>query len=227
MFFYCSRNLIKKFLEFFQVHAQQYQKHQEKIIVFLRPCTFGVHDPQKETRRIDQQQPQFVTDTSQQKSTDTTNPSIDSCELPLIDTSIRTSIDTRPRDMVATLILVRDENGDLHDQEGHMRNATGQRLDDQRDVIPDHDADATAASQAVYKAARPRTLAEYNRPDQYYGKRSAIRPLAIQRNNFELNSQCFTLVAHTPYCGLSHEHLIDYLDRFEDLVSAIKANGVP
>ena len=97
--------------------------------------------------------------------------------------------------MVATLILVRDENGDLHDQEVHMRNATSQRLDDQRDVIPDHDADAAAAAQAVYEAARPRTLAEYNRPDQYYANRSAIRPPAIQRNNFELKAQCFTLVA--------------------------------
>ena len=107
-----------------------------------------------------------------------------------------------------------------------MRNATSQRLDDQRDVIPDHDADAAAAAQAVYEAARPRTLAEYNRPDQYYANRSAIRPPAIQRNNFELKAQCFTLVAQTPYCGLSQEHLIDYLERFEDLVSAIKANGV-
>ncbi|KAG2275383.1 hypothetical protein Bca52824_057938 [Brassica carinata] len=49
--------------------------------------------------------------------------------------------------MVATLILVRDENGDLHDPEGHMLNAAGQRLDDQRAVIPDHDDDATAAAQ--------------------------------------------------------------------------------
>ncbi|KAF3594009.1 hypothetical protein DY000_02020044 [Brassica cretica] len=30
--------------------------------------------------------------------------------------------------MVATLILVRDEKGDLYDQEGHLRNATGQRI---------------------------------------------------------------------------------------------------
>ncbi|KAF2620440.1 hypothetical protein F2Q68_00039272 [Brassica cretica] len=41
-----------------------------------------------------------------------------------IDTSVRTSIDTEPRDMVATLILVRDERGDLYDQKGHLRNAT-------------------------------------------------------------------------------------------------------
>ncbi|KAF3573427.1 hypothetical protein F2Q69_00059109 [Brassica cretica] len=30
--------------------------------------------------------------------------------------------------MVAPLILVRDNNGDLHDQEGHLRNAAGQRI---------------------------------------------------------------------------------------------------
>ncbi|KAF3540639.1 hypothetical protein F2Q69_00021414 [Brassica cretica] len=40
-----------------------------------------------------------------------------------IDTPSQTSIDTEARDMVATLILVRDDNGDLHDLEGHMRNA--------------------------------------------------------------------------------------------------------
>ncbi|KAF3493304.1 hypothetical protein DY000_02052901 [Brassica cretica] len=46
-----------------------------------------------------------------------------------INTSVRTSIDTEPRAMVATLILVRDERGDLYDKEGHLRNATGQRID--------------------------------------------------------------------------------------------------
>ena len=76
--------------------------------------------------------------------------------------------------MVVTLVLVRNENGDMHDQEGHLRNAADQMLDDQRAVIPDHDADATAANaQAVgdeAQAARPKTLADYNRPDQYYAR---------------------------------------------------------
>ncbi|KAF3579720.1 hypothetical protein DY000_02031168 [Brassica cretica] len=40
-----------------------------------------------------------------------------------INTPSQTSIDTEPRDMVAPLILVRDNNGDLHDQERHLRNA--------------------------------------------------------------------------------------------------------
>ncbi|KAF3599744.1 hypothetical protein F2Q69_00036860 [Brassica cretica] len=71
-------------------------------------------------------------------STDTRSPpSIEDTHLPStdivhptsIDTLAWTSTDTEPRDMVATLILVRDERGDLHDQEGHMRNAAGQRID--------------------------------------------------------------------------------------------------
>ncbi|KAF3555420.1 hypothetical protein F2Q69_00013576 [Brassica cretica] len=72
------------------------------------------------------------TDTSQKKSTDTPNLSSDCCELPPTDTSNRISIDIHSRDMVATLILERDENGDLHDQERHLRNAACQRLDDRR-----------------------------------------------------------------------------------------------
>ena len=81
--------------------------------------------------------------------------------------------------MVVTLILVRDYKGDLYDQEGHLRNATGQRIDSQGAVIPESDTDATGAAQPVDKAAQPRTLADYSRPDQFYTNRSAIRPPTI------------------------------------------------
>ncbi|KAL0678014.1 hypothetical protein Bca4012_005995 [Brassica carinata] len=118
-------------------------------------------------------------------STEDTLPSTDIFHPTLIDTSVRTSINTEPRDMVATLILVRDENGDLHDQEGHLRNA------------------------AV----------------QFYTNRSAIRPLTIQIGDFELKPQYYTLVGQTPYYGLSHEHPMDHLERFEDLISAIQARA--
>ena len=128
--------------------------------------------------------------------------------------------------MVATLILIQDATGNMHNQEGHLRNAAGQKIDDQRVVIPDIDADI-ATAQDVDEAARPRTLADYNMTDQYYENRFAIRPPAIQRQDLELKRKYFTLVGQTPYCGLSHEHPMDYLERFEDLVSDIKANGVP
>ncbi|KAF3592619.1 hypothetical protein DY000_02022791 [Brassica cretica] len=67
-------------------------------------------------------------------ATDTrSSPSTEDTHLPLtgilhpisIDNPDETSIDTEPRDMVATLILVRDNNGDLHDHEGHLRNTVG------------------------------------------------------------------------------------------------------
>ena len=59
-------------------------------------------------------------------------------------------------------------NGELHDQACHLCNAAGQRLDDQRAVIPDQDDDIAAAAQAIDDDARPRTLVDYNRPDQDY-----------------------------------------------------------
>ena len=64
--------------------------------------------------------------------------------------------------MVVTLVLIHDATGNLHDQEDHLRNASGQKIDDQGVVIPDTDADI-AAAQAVDEAARLRTLSDYNR----------------------------------------------------------------
>ena len=86
--------------------------------------------------------------------------------------------------MVAIVLLTQDKNGNLYDQDGHLRNATGQKLDAQGNVIPD--TDATWAAQPVEEAARPRALAEYNRPDEYYANRSAIRLPEIQKHNFKL-----------------------------------------
>ena len=72
-----------------------------------------------------------------------------------------------------------DENGDMHDQVGHLRNAACQRIDAPGTVIPEPDTDATGAAQPVDEAARPRTLDDYNRPVQFYANRSAIHPPAI------------------------------------------------
>ena len=46
-------------------------------------------------------------------------------------------------------------------------------------------------------------------------------------HDFELKPAYFTLVEQAPFHGLPHEHPMDHLERFEDLVSATKANGVP
>ncbi|KAF2555904.1 hypothetical protein F2Q68_00016205 [Brassica cretica] len=69
------------------------------------------------------------TDTRSPPSTEDTHlPSTDIVHPTSIDTPSQTSIDTKPRDMVATLILVRDNNGDVHDQDGPLRNAASQRI---------------------------------------------------------------------------------------------------
>ncbi|KAF3554348.1 hypothetical protein F2Q69_00014330 [Brassica cretica] len=79
------------------------------------------------------------TDTRSPPSTEVTHlPSTDIFHPTSINTSVRTSIDTEPRDMVVTLILVRDEREDMHDQEGDMRNAADQRIDAQGAAIPEY-----------------------------------------------------------------------------------------
>ncbi|KAF3542375.1 hypothetical protein DY000_02008271 [Brassica cretica] len=80
---------------------------------FVQPPSTQTLVPPIETRS-----PPSTEDTHLQ-STDIVHPTS-------IDTPSQTSIDTELRDMVATLILVRDNNGDLHDQEGLLRNAAGE-----------------------------------------------------------------------------------------------------
>ena len=114
----------------------------------------------------------------------------------------------------------------MHDQEGHLRNAAGQRIDAQGAAIPESDANATGTTLHVDEAARTKTLADYNRPDQFYTNISSICPPTIQKD-FELKAQYYTLVGQIPFHGLSHEHPMDHLKRFEDLISAIIVKGVP
>ncbi|CAN6827973.1 unnamed protein product [Brassica oleracea] len=45
-------------------------------------------------------------------------------------------------------------------------------------------------------------LADYNHPDEYYTNRSAIRLPEIQKQNFELKHQYYTLMSQIPYSGL-------------------------
>src|SRR5690606_17127523 len=54
-----------------------------------------------------------------------------------------------------------------------------------------------------------------------------IRLPNIQREDFELKPQYYTLVAQIPYCGLPHEHPMDHLERLEDLIAAIRVKGIP
>ncbi|KAF3504480.1 hypothetical protein F2Q69_00042337 [Brassica cretica] len=65
-------------------------------------------------------------------STDTRSPlSTDNTHLSSTNILHPTSIDTEPRENVLPLILVQDNNGDLHDYEGHLRNTASHRINAQ------------------------------------------------------------------------------------------------
>ncbi|XP_024009805.1 uncharacterized protein LOC112085103 [Eutrema salsugineum] len=100
--------------------------------------------------------------------------------------------------MENALALVRDDAGVWRDQDGHVCNERGQRLDGEGNII--------------------RTLGDYNRPEQFYANRSAIRASAFQRNDFELKPVYYTLVGQHFFHGHSHEHPMDHIERFEDLL---------
>ncbi|KAG5397500.1 hypothetical protein IGI04_019314, partial [Brassica rapa subsp. trilocularis] len=100
----------------------------------LEPKTSPIYKITPDVSSINTRQPPLIqtpilpTDTHSPPSTETTLSSTDIFHLTSIDTSSRTSIDTDFRYMVAYLVLVLDENGDLHDQEGHLHNAAGQKI---------------------------------------------------------------------------------------------------
>ncbi|XP_023640347.1 uncharacterized protein LOC111831068 [Capsella rubella] len=145
--------------------------------------------------------------------------------------------------MAPPMILIQDAEGTLRDGDGHVRIAQGQKLNADETVILEpvaigierhqagvdrHHVSADNAQLALNAEVEDenRTLGEYNRPALFYSNRSAIRPPVFQRNNFELKPGYYTLVGQHPFLGHTHEHPMDHIDKFEDLVSSIKAEGV-
>ncbi|KAL1222927.1 hypothetical protein V5N11_013398 [Cardamine amara subsp. amara] len=101
--------------------------------------------------------------------------------------------------MVKTVVLVRNTDGELLDLKGNLCNELGQRLDVEGNPI--------------------RTLADYNRREEFYTNRSAICPPPFQRNDFELKPQYYTLVGNHTFHAHPTEHPMDYIEKFEDLAS--------
>ncbi|KAF2556859.1 hypothetical protein F2Q68_00015627 [Brassica cretica] len=120
-------------------------------------------------------------DTTSTTSIDTTSTtSIDTCDKLTIDSSTRTSIDTNPRaDMVATLVPQRDENGDLHDPEGHLCSEAGQKIDGQGTAI----LEPSAATEDA-KVPLQRTLTDLIRPCLFYTNR--YMPISTRSSKDEL-----------------------------------------
>ncbi|KAF3542720.1 hypothetical protein DY000_02006333, partial [Brassica cretica] len=136
-------------------------------------------DPARLERSICKENHTSSIDTTSTTSIDTTSTtSIDICDRATIDSSTRTSIDTNPRaDMVATLVLQRDENGDLHDPGGHLCNAAGQKIDGQGTAIIEQSAATEDA-----KVPLQRSLADLTRPSQFYTNRMKGRSIWERRH---------------------------------------------
>ncbi|KAF2538031.1 hypothetical protein F2Q68_00021139 [Brassica cretica] len=113
--------------------------------------------------------------------------SMDAAAFTSTDSRTHPSTDTRPSSLT-----------DLH-RSPSIDTTSRQKLDTHGNVIPD--THVTRAAQPVEEAARPRALADYNRPDKYYVNRSAVRLPEIQKQNFELKPQYYTLVSQIPYSG--------------------------
>ncbi|KAF2585348.1 hypothetical protein F2Q70_00035755 [Brassica cretica] len=101
------------------VHAQQYQKQQGQTPAILRrSCSLGTNDPQRPILTPNRRPTPDLHRRTMSSSTDLHSSTS-------IDTTPRTSIDHQSRTMVAIVILRQDENGNMYDQDGHLRNATG------------------------------------------------------------------------------------------------------
>ncbi|KAG5378233.1 hypothetical protein IGI04_026075 [Brassica rapa subsp. trilocularis] len=137
-------------------------------------------------------------DTHNQPSTDIRpSSSIDPNRSTTIDTTPRTSIDTVSSKMVNIIILTHDENGNLYDQNGHLRNATCQKID----------AQGTIGHLAMVPAKAPfRTYAGlYNTlhgQSVWYGEKHEPRLKRSERSDFQAGSApCtdpWTAVYHPP-----------------------------
>ncbi|KAG7640680.1 Retrotransposon gag domain [Arabidopsis suecica] len=74
---------------------------------------------------------------------------------------------------------------------------------------------------------RPATIGDFNRADLFYSNRSAIQLPPFARENFAIHPAYYTLVSRGKFRGHPDESPLDHLEVFEDLVSSIKAAGVP
>ncbi|KAG5384907.1 hypothetical protein IGI04_036377 [Brassica rapa subsp. trilocularis] len=114
-----------------------------------------------------------------------------------IDSSNSESIDIRTSEMIDTYICHRS--------------------------IPSTIPDATS----VYvRTGRPKTIRDYNSPEDAYAKRSALRRSALQNIVLELHPAYISLVGQHYFYVFPHEDSTSHLETFVDLASTIKCNGV-
>ncbi|KAF2572716.1 hypothetical protein F2Q70_00001461 [Brassica cretica] len=118
--------------------------------------------------------------------------------------------------MVATLILVRDDRGNLHGQEGHLRNAAGQRIDVQGAAIPDGTGFQGSGNQGGNRNSYG-IWGNFNQSSQHqnpysnnynnnYINNRVVKEEKLQEGDFEVESLMSFGGSHWCRSTPSHEH---------------------
>jgi len=71
------------------------------------------------------------------------------------------------------------------------------------------------------------TIGDFNRADLFYTNLSAFKLPPFERYDFAIHPAYYDLVSRGKFRGALEESPLDHLEVFEDIVSSIKAEGVP
>ncbi|KAF3574667.1 hypothetical protein F2Q69_00059693 [Brassica cretica] len=158
------------------VHAQQYQKQQGQT------PAISVDPAQLEQTICKDQQSTLLdaasftsTDSHSQPLTDTRpSSSTDLHRSTSFDTTPCTSIDHQSRNMVAIVILRPDENENLYDQDGHLRNATSLKIDAQGNVYAQQYQKQQGQTPAILRRSCSLGMNDPQRPTFHIARRSSF-----------------------------------------------------
>ncbi|KAF3497871.1 hypothetical protein DY000_02053387 [Brassica cretica] len=108
-----------------------------------------------------------------------------------IDTTPRTSIDHQSRNMVAIVILRQDENGNLYDQDGHLRNAT-ESIDTHTASSIDSNESPTTDEHYPTSLDGKHPVDHFTLPDQCYPNFAFQQPNKRGRDDYSIGSWAYS-----------------------------------
>jgi len=71
------------------------------------------------------------------------------------------------------------------------------------------------------------TIGDFNRIDLFYTNRSAFKLPPLERDDFAIHPAYYDIVSRGKFRGAPDESPLDHLEVFVDIVSSIKAEGLP
>ncbi|KAG7529968.1 Retrotransposon gag domain [Arabidopsis suecica] len=140
---------------------------------------------------------------------------------------------------MADRVIKADVEGVLREEDGQAYNEAGQRLDDHGIIIPENanedqarlNAQLAARDAAGVGVERHQQGVDRQHREQHADAISVERHnRGVDRHQHQIPAAIFAAaeprLGQHPFHGLSHEQPMDHIERFEDLVLSMKANGV-